>query len=118
MKLLKPTLGYLRTGLPVLQHAPLQLVKRVTGDSARALKRRALARQGYLCTCEECTASGLPMALTWDNSELDHHLPLHLGGDNSIDNLRALHVQCHRRVTAQQAKERAASRSTWSDVLP
>lgn len=118
MKTLKPSLAYLKTGLPLLKHKPQQVVERVRGDSAKALKKRCLARAGWLCECEECRAPGaLPLKLTWATCEMDHRVPLFEGGDNSIGNLRALHIDCHKRITAAQAQERALLQRVWSDEL-
>jgi hypothetical protein len=115
LRMLKPSTPYLRGGLPLLQHAaPGQVVKRVDGDSMRALKKRALARSGWYCECDLCQA-GYAMKLTWKTCELDHHIPLYQGGTNAIANMRALHVACHKRITAQQAAERAATGYVWSD---
>lgn len=108
LRLLKPSLGYQRSGLRLLEHqAPEQVVDRLRGEGLRLMRKRLLARCGALCECEQCQA-GYPMKLTWATFEADHILPLHLGGTNSISNFRALHVDCHARVTAEQRSIRAA----------
>jgi 5-methylcytosine-specific restriction endonuclease McrA len=112
MKLLRSSLPMLRSPLALLpRHASEQTVERVNGNTMRSLKRRALRRQGYRCACELCTAhphGGL--RLTMDTCELDHHVPLYAGGTNAIENLRALSVPCHARVTREQHADRATRR--------
>lgn len=117
LKLMKPGLGYLRSGLRVIEHkAPEQTVERLRGNTLAALRRRLLARCGGLCECGACP-SGYPIKITLKTMEADHHVPLHLGGDNSLANFRALHRDCHKRITAEQASARANRVGTWSDRL-
>lgn len=52
-----------------------------------AKKRRIAAKQGYLCaSCKNVLPS------TWN---LDHLVPLHLGGSNSLSNFQVLCPNCH-----------------------
>lgn len=106
LHMLKPGLGYLKGGLPLIERrAPGQVVARLTGNSLVAIRRRVFARCGGLCECGACP-SGYPMKLSMRTMEADHITPLYLGGDNSISNFRGLHVDCHARVTAEQQAER------------
>ena len=57
------------------------------------------------------------LALTWETFEVDHVIPIHLGGTHAIANLRALHVDCHKRITAQQMKAKAESGDMWTDGI-
>lgn len=115
LKMLKPGLGYLRGGLPLIQHrAPDQVVERLRGSALMGLRKRLLARSGGLCECDVCQA-GYPLAINNSTMEADHVVPVSEGGDNSIGNFRALHRDCHARVTAEQAAARHLSGRTWSD---
>jgi 5-methylcytosine-specific restriction endonuclease McrA len=109
LRLMKPGMAPLRNSLALLDRkASQQVVERIRGANLQRLRARVIARAGWHCECERCRA-GLPMRLTATTWELDHILPLYQGGTNAVDNLRALHVDCHKRVTAQQAAERARS---------
>ena len=117
MKLLRSTLPLLRTGLPLLKHAaPDAVVERVRGKANQLMRRRVFVRDGWLCQCPECQA-GWPMSVTMETGEADHVVPLYLGGTNDVSNFRTLHVDCHKRITAQQAAERAARHHLWTDGL-
>ncbi|MFC5608197.1 HNH endonuclease [Variovorax soli] len=107
----------LRSNLPTLDHENVGGVqsKRLRGGNLTALRRRMLAASGQRCQCEECQASGLPMALTMATMELDHRVPLALGGGHELSNLRAVHVTCHRRITAEQAP--ILQGRTWADAV-
>jgi len=45
-----------------------------------------------------------------DNCEFDHLHQLAMGGSDTLDNLRAKHVDCHARKTAKDAASRAKVR--------
>jgi hypothetical protein len=47
---------------------------------------------------------------TLDNCEFDHLHQLAMGGSDTLDNLRAKHVDCHARKTAKDAASRAKVR--------
>lgn len=65
-------------------------------------------RQRIVCTCLPCSMRRQASDLSgWD---ADHIVPLHRGGANEIANLRTLCRACHKRVTAAQARDRAAKR--------
>lgn len=64
--------------------------------------------QRIICTCLPCSMRRQASDLSsWD---ADHCTPLHLGGTNDMNNLRTLCRACHKRVTAAQARDRAAKR--------
>ena len=112
MKLLRHGMPMLRASLPLLQHqAPEQVEQRIRGGAGQRLRRRVLVRDGYLCQCPTCQAT-TPKKLTWVTFEVDHILPLWQGGSNDMGNLRALHRDCHKQLSALQAQERFTGRST------
>ena len=59
---------------------------------SRAECESILVRQGY--ECPEC----LEPISKYENYEIDHIVPVALGGTDDLDNLRALHAACHRQV--------------------
>ena len=76
-------------------------------------KRRTLSKRTYLnilhkqrmicaCGCEERLVRG--------GIEFDHTLPLHLGGFDSLENLRAIRSECHKVKTKKESKSRAKIR--------
>jgi 5-methylcytosine-specific restriction endonuclease McrA len=115
LHLLKSGMATLRGTMPMLQHrAPEQVVERLRGGALTRLRKRLMARSGGLCECPECR-DGYPIKLTLATMEADHIVALHRGGTNAFANYRALHVDCHARITAQQAVERASRTTHWSD---
>ena len=65
-------------------------------------KKRVAARQAWRCAlCDD---------LLDETYEVDHVVPLHLGGADHTDNCRALCCGCHRRVTVAQEADRVARR--------
>lgn len=97
-------------------------VRKSTGWRRRAYKR-IIERDG-----PACASCGVPERQTWrkgglcgsyggagdfhqivhpcTNLELEHALPLHLGGTNDDDNLRLLCVPCHRAKTSAEQSAR------------
>jgi 5-methylcytosine-specific restriction endonuclease McrA len=61
-------------------------------------RKRILERDGHACTA--CTDKEGPF-------EIDHHLPIWLGGDDTDDNLRTLCRNCHKVETKVSCKARA-----------
>lgn len=119
LRMLKTSLATLRAPLKYIEHgAPQQIVTRMQGNTNAAMRKRVFRRSGGLCECPDCQ-SGYPVAITMRTFELDHIVPLYQGGSNSITNCRALHVLCHKRITAAQHAERTAMQRTrtWSDGL-
>lgn len=63
-----------------------------------ARRKRILERDNHACTV--CTDREGPF-------EIDHHLPLWLGGTDTDDNLRTLCKNCHKGETKASSKARA-----------
>ncbi len=115
MKMLKPSLAYQRNSIPPIQHrAAEQVVDRLTGGSLKAIRKRLFSRSGQLCECPDCMA-GAPVKLTMATMEVDHIVPVYLGGTHAWDNMRAVHVDCHKRITAEQLAERMVMGRTLVD---
>lgn len=116
MKLLRPTMPMLRTSMRMIDHgrADSLNVVRLRGEALMAMRKRIFARCGQRCECEMCQAT-IPLKLTWNTFELDHIVALFEGGTNQMSNLRALHIDCHKRVTQEQ-QSRIAGR-TWADAV-
>jgi HNH endonuclease len=113
LRLLKSTMPGLRQAMPMLQHrAPEQIVERLRGGALMRVRQRLMARSGGLCECPECR-NGYPIKLTLATMEADHIVAVHLGGTNAFANFRAVHIDCHARITAQQAAERAGHTWPW-----
>ena len=62
------------------------------GQAWRLLRAAVLKRDGYLCQCSACKASGRVRVA----SEVDHIVPKAQGGTDALDNLQAINTQCHR----------------------
>lgn len=75
-------------------------VVRLSGRRLQARNERILAANP-LCVC--CQAKGRVRAAV----EIDHRIPLHLGGQDTEDNLQALCKECHDQKSAQEARDRA-----------
>lgn len=58
------------------------------------VKRAVAARGGWKCA--DCGT------LLDETYELDHVVALHLGGPDTIENLAALHAECHRKKTLRE----------------
>ncbi|WP_090263194.1 HNH endonuclease [Pseudomonas panipatensis] len=69
------------------------------GRPWRRLRDKVLARDKYLCRCEECTRLGRLR----EANEVDHVIPLALGGSDEPGNLVAINDDCHRRKTQREA---------------
>jgi hypothetical protein len=117
LHLRRPSLPMLRASLavaaPAHDHEQQPLTERLRGGALRAMRRRVLARSGGLCECPTCRAA-LPRPITWATFHLDHVVRVNDGGSNAMDNLRAVHVDCHARITAMQN----AQVSLYGCVLP
>jgi hypothetical protein len=72
----------------------MKIVRRLNAHD----KKRVAARQ--LWHCEMCKF------VLDETYEVDHIVPLHKGGEDNIENCRALCCSCHRRITVQQESER------------
>lgn len=64
-----------------------------------------LKRQELICAC------GCDERLNSNEGyQFDHALPLHLGGEDALDNLRAVRDPCHKKKTKAESKGRAKVR--------
>jgi len=68
------------------------------GRPWRRLREKVLQRDGYLCQCDLCKNSGLPLLA----DEVDHIIPLAQGGSNELNNLQALNHIHHRIKTRKE----------------
>jgi hypothetical protein len=67
-------------------------------------KRKVAARQEWKCaTCN---------ILLDETYEVDHIIPLHKGGEDSLDNVDAKCVACHKKKTIAEEIERINARKT------
>lgn len=120
LRLLKSTVPALHSNLPPLPKLQAAgdgegaQVPRLRGKALVSMRLRILARSGRLCECDLCTTSTMRKALTWRTFELDHVIRVADGGTNAMSNLRALHVDCHARITREQNEQVAA----FGRVLP
>lgn len=64
----------------------------------------------YLYVCAFYSGLGFGKFLMMDQWQADHIVPRVRGGSNDLSNLRTLCVPCHKGVTAELARERAAER--------
>ena len=71
------------------------------GRPWRSLREQIMKRDGYLCRCDECRASGRLLAA----HEVDH-ISNKRGPDGRLDdrpeNLRAINRDCHKAKTARE----------------
>lgn len=75
----------------------LAATKRIRGGSLRIIRARIGLRDDYSCqVCGRVTAKG----------EVDHKIPLHLGGGNNDENLWWLCRRCHGLKTESEHKGR------------
>ena len=66
-----------------------------------AKRARILARDSWLCQCQECRTTGRVLPA----HEVDHITPLHLGGTDDEGNLQAINRECHKRKTARDGSQ-------------
>ena len=86
--------------LPVLD-TKAGATKRIRGDAWMATRRRILQRDGYACQC---------CGIVRMDNEIDHRVPLDLGGSNDDSNLQTLcggPEGCHTRKSKAEAAQRA-----------
>lgn len=74
-------------------------VKRITGRVLQSRNRRLLAREPLCRACvEQCKVTAAV--------QVDHIVPLHLGGSEDESNLQGLCLKCHDAKSAKEAKNR------------
>jgi 5-methylcytosine-specific restriction protein A len=73
-------------------------VERIRGGRQRKIRQRIMLRDNYTCRmCGRVTAHG----------EVDHIVPLAVGGGNNEENLQWLCAEpCHRQKTEREERER------------
>ena len=62
------------------------------------LRLRILKRDGHLCQCDQCKATGRATLA----DQVDHIKPKAQGGTDDPANLRAVNSKCHARITQEQ----------------
>ncbi len=65
------------------------------GNAWDKLRLQVLKRDYYLCQCDEC----LRTSRVRSASEVDHIIPKAKGGTDDMDNLQAIHPECHKAKT-------------------
>jgi 5-methylcytosine-specific restriction endonuclease McrA len=73
------------------------VVERIRGKELQKIRERILLRDEY-----SCRACGRVSA----HLEIDHIVPIHLGGAESDQNRQALCRQCHEKKSEREGKER------------
>ena len=63
-------------------------------------RRQIAKRQNWLCAGQQCRGAKINQEL--EEYDIDHIIPLHLGGSEEPDNLQALCPGCHRQKTDQE----------------
>lgn len=76
------------------------VVQRTRGSTWMRIRRAQLCAHPL---CAACRSRGVVAAA----EEVDHVVPLHLGGTDDAVNLQSLCVECHRAKTASEAASRA-----------
>jgi 5-methylcytosine-specific restriction protein A len=72
-------------------------VERIRGYELTKIRERILLRDGYTCrVCGRVTAQG----------EVDHVVPLAVGGGNNAENLQYLCKSCHKIKSDKEEKDR------------
>lgn len=72
----------------------------LTGRAWRRLRDQIMKRDGYICRCDECRRTGTLK----DAHEVDHIVPVSLGGSDRPENLRAISRECHRAKTQMESR--------------
>ncbi|NLD14479.1 MAG: HNH endonuclease [Gammaproteobacteria bacterium] len=110
-----------RPKLRELKASTLTAIAPGIGGAIRSAHRRGLGGRDWLRVrrlvwteqkgqCAACGTLGRP-----DQQELDHVHPIHLGGDDSRNNLQMLCKKCHASKTAQEQGARTRWGGGFSD---
>lgn len=70
------------------------------GRPWRRLREQVLKRANYLCQCSECKRTGRLRGA----DEVDHIVPVAMGGTDAEDNLQAINHDCHKEKTRRDAQ--------------
>lgn len=92
---LKPRIPQMRIGIETITTR----TQRITGSKLQAIRARWLSLHPL---CVDCEKLGRVTAAR----ELDHIVPLHLGGQDNDSNRQGLCVECHKVKTRQEAQGR------------
>ena len=76
-------------------------VERLRGRPAARMRARILARDNYLC--QACLRGGMVTVA----DEVDHVVPLHLGGSNGENNQESICRACHSVKSESERAERS-----------
>ena len=76
------------------------VTKRKQGRPEKRERLQVLERDGYLCV--KCAELGLVVAA----EEVDHIIPLYLGGEDTAANKQSLCRSCHRDKSDREERER------------
>jgi len=98
MKTVKPRVGSLKQDKVRSVHG----TKRITGNSLYALQKKFTRDNPRVCA--ECKRQGL----VGFGDELDHIVPLHLGGHESDENRQWLCYRHHQEKSAAEAEKRSS----------
>lgn len=89
---LKPTIAKLDT-----RQGASVATERIRGGRLKTIRGRIALRDGYECQmCGRATAQG----------EVDHIIPLHLGGRETDENRQLLCVLCHKTKSEREEAQR------------
>jgi 5-methylcytosine-specific restriction protein A len=69
------------------------------GTAWEKLRLQVLQRDCHICQCPDCLGGVKRLRPA---SEVDHVVPKAQGGRDELTNLRAVHPECHRRLTLAQ----------------
>lgn len=111
LRLCAASMGKLQTLKPAIPMAQLGRIKAITAETQRVTGRklqvanaRILARDPLCVKClEQCRVSA--------SVEVDHIVPLHLGGSDDDSNKQGLCIPCHQAKSADEARGRAGQKS-------
>ena len=73
--------------------------RRIEGREAQRIRKRIALRDGFTCQNPSC-------GLVTVQFEIDHIVPLHLGGAESDENRQLLCIKCHAIKTANEEANR------------
>jgi 5-methylcytosine-specific restriction protein A len=91
VKMIKPRVGMVK------HKDPVKISERTRGRKLQSVRNEIALRDLFVCqSCHKTIANG----------EVDHIIPLHLGGRDSSHNMQWLCVQCHKEKTTKEGSNR------------